>query len=292
MKTLPFSLILLLWIQTPTIGQLKIPELSPAGLVRQNVGFTTITVNYERPAARGRVEKEIFGELIPFGKVWRTGAGMCTRISFSTDVFIEGKRIKKGTYSLYTIPERKEWTIILNSDTVSYGTSSYDEKKDVVRLGAVSTRSNRFYESFTIDVDVVPNDAKIYLSWLNTQVSFSVNTGADQEIEKFINANLISKESDDPDLYEAAISYYLWHKKDRKQVLAFIERGIQLKNHRVWYYWKVSELTKAKRFGEARAAAKTAIALIQISPEEPGYLKSELVRDFENMIEEIDAKAK
>jgi hypothetical protein len=117
-----------------------------------------------------------------------------------------------------------------------------------------------------------------------------VRTGIDNEIRSFIEKNLIPGESSDPALYEAAIDYYIWHKLDRKQTLAFIEKGISLKNHRIWYYWKVQELMKDKKYQEAMEAAQTAIDLIRNSPEEPGYNKTELIRDFENYITEIKAR--
>jgi hypothetical protein len=287
------SLLFLLWLSMiACLGQLKIPEASPAGFVIQKVGFTTIRVYYERPAARSRTEKEIFGGLVPWREVWRTGAGNCTKIAFSTDVFINGKTIPRGTYSLFTIPDKKNWTVILNTDTVSYGTYSYDEKKDVMRFKVKPHRSNRYYESLTIDIDVIPNDARIYLSWLNTQIDFDVSTGVDRAIMSFINTNLILKDSNDPELYENAIGYYLWHNKDRKQVMIFIEKGIQLKNHRIWYYWKVRELVRDRRYNEALDAANTAIDAIRNSPEEEGYAKAALIKDFEDWIAEIKLKLK
>ena len=287
-----FFLSMLFFCQISGVAQLKIPELSPAGSIKQSVGFTTIIINYERPAARHRSEKEIFGTLVPYGKVWRTGAGTGTRISFSTDVYINDQTVHRGTYSLFTIPEKKNWTVILNTDTVAYGAFSYDEKKDVVRVNVEPRKSDRYYESLTFDIDVIPNDARIYISWLNTQIAFDVGTGIDKEILSFIHNNLILHDSNDPDLYESAIIYYIWHNIDRKQVLTFVEKGIALKNERIWYYWKVKELMKDKRFDEALAAAHTAIEVIRNAPEEEGYKKSDLIKDFENYIAEIKAKKK
>lgn len=284
--------ILLYMIVFRVCGQLNIPEASPPGSLVQLAGFTTIRIYYERPAARWRSQNEIFGGLVPWGEVWRTGAGNCTKIAFSTDVHIQGKALPKGTYSLFTIPGRKKWTVILNSDTVSYGTYSYDEKKDAMRFVAEPEKSKRFYEALTFDIDVVPNDARISLSWLNTRISFDVETGLDETIMSFIQTNLIERDSNDPELYEKAISYYLWHQKDRAQVMTFIERGIALKNHRLWYYWKVSELVKARMYDEALTAAQTAIDVINNSPDEPGYNKVELVKDFQDMVAAIKTDRK
>jgi hypothetical protein len=271
---------------TTAQAQLKIPEASPPGRVIQKIGFTTIEIYYERPAARGRPTDMIFGKLVPFGKVWRTGAGNCTTISFSADVRINNQTIQKGKYALFTIPDKKSWIIILNTDTLAYGAYNYDKSKDVVRIEVPPAYTARYYESLTIDIDFIPNDARIYISWLNTQVSFDVSTGLDQKILSFIRDNLIMRDSNNPDDYEAAIVYYLWHQQDRKQVMKFIDRGIALKNDRLWYYWKVEELMKDKKYDEARAAAETGIETIRNSTESPER-KTELIKDFENYIEVI-----
>lgn len=286
MRHLISVLTLILLFQTHASGQLKIPELSPSANVVQKVGFTTIGLYYERPAARGRSEKEIFGSLVPFGKVWRTGAGDCTTLYFSTDVFINGITVKKGKYALFTIPDKDKWTIILNTDTLAYGAYRYDEKKDVARVDVTPRKTDRYYESLTIDIDVIPNDARIYISWLNTQVAFDVKTGLDQKILSFIQENLILRDSDNPDLYEAAIDYYLWHGQDRKQIRKFVDKGISLKNDRIWYYWKVEDLMKDKKYDEALAAAKAGIEAINNSAEDAAR-KAELITDFDNYIREI-----
>lgn len=268
-------------------AQLQIPELSPPGSVIQKIGFTTIEIYYERPAARGRSEEQIFGKLVQPGKVWRTGAGNCTTISFSTNVIINNQTVPKGKYALFTIPDKKTWTIILNTDTLAYGASNYDKAKDVIRVEVPSRQVERYYEALTIDIDFIPNDARIYISWLNTQLSFDVSTGLDKKILSFIHENLITHDSDNPDLYESAIIYYLWHQQDRKQVMKFINRGIALKDVRLWYYWKVQELMKDKQYDEARTAAKAGIKAIRNSPESPER-KIELIKDFENYIVELD----
>jgi hypothetical protein len=287
MRILPIAFIL--FIHITCFGQLQIPELSPPGTVEQKVGFTTITIYYERPAVRGRTEEYIFGSLVPWGKVWRTGAGNCTTIEFSTDVTINGKTVAKGKYALFTIPEKEKWTIILNTDTLAYGAYRYDQKKDIVRVESKVFRTNRFYESLTIDVDVIPNDSRIYISWLNTQVAFDVSTGLDKQITTFIQDNLILKDNSNPDNYEAAIEYYLWHGRanDTKQIMNFTNKGIALNDDRYWYYWKVEHLIKEKKYDEANAAAQGGINAIQKSSES-AERKKELIYDFEKYKKEIE----
>jgi hypothetical protein len=280
MRFLCVPFVIILFVSAYGQTSLDIPEASPPGTVRQKVGFTTITIYYERPAARGRSESEIFGRLVPFGKVWRTGAGNCTTIKFNTDVFIDGKKVVAGKYALFTIPDREKWTVVLNTDTLAYGAYGYDQNKDVLRTVVDAKDSDRFYESLTIDVDFVPNDARIYISWLNTQISFGVNTGLDAKILSFIRENLILRDSDNPALYESAIVYYLWHRQDRTQLMKFINKGISLNNDRVWYYWKVEELMKDGKYDEALTAAQGGIDSINQSGE-TNERKIELIYDFE-----------
>ncbi|MEM8909687.1 MAG: DUF2911 domain-containing protein, partial [Bacteroidota bacterium] len=137
-------------------------SLSPKGSITQEVGNTTITIDYERPSVRNR---QTFGVLVPWDKVWRTGAGSCTKISFDNPVLVGGQKVEAGKYSLFTIPSPKEWIIILNRDTSLYGSFDYDSNKDVARFIAILRSSNRFYETLNFDIEILPNDAKIYLSW-------------------------------------------------------------------------------------------------------------------------------
>jgi Protein of unknown function (DUF2911) len=287
MRIFYFVLVLVLVTFYTASAQLKIPEASPSGSVIQKIGFTTIEVYYERPAARGRSEKQIFGKLVPFGKVWRTGAGNCTTISFDTDVVINNQTVKKGKYALFTIPEKDNWIVILNTDTLAYGAYNYDKAKDIIRIEVKALHSNRYYEALTIDIDFIPNDARVYISWINTQISFDISTGLDNQILSFIRENLILHDSDNPKLYELAIIYYLWHQQDRTQLMKFIDRGIELKNDRLWYYWKVQELIKDKRYVEAKTAAGSAINIIRNSNETPER-KIELIKDFEDYIIQLD----
>jgi hypothetical protein len=242
-------------ISNVVIAQTKFPALSSKGSISQVVGFTTITVDYERPAVRSR---RIFGDLVPFGEVWRTGAGKCTRISFSDSVFIENRKVDAGTYSLFTVPGREEWTIILNSDTSLYGAGRYDAGKDVIRFVAKPELSSRFYESFTIDIDVVPNNAMVYLSWEKTQVRFRVDTGADEKTNAFIDEMLMSGKSDNGDEYATAVEYYLYQDKSLDKASTLTDLAIARNSRESWYHnLKIDVLEKQRNYeGALRAATK------------------------------------
>lgn len=141
------------------------PRVSPNAKVVQTIGTTNVLITYGRPSVNGR---DIFGGLIPFGEVWRTGANESTVIVFPKDVTIEGKPLEAGTYSLYTIPRKDKWTIIFNSK-LSWGTQ-YDKSKDVLRV-QVEPKEAPFREQFMIYFEnVTDHSAKIVLHWAETKV--------------------------------------------------------------------------------------------------------------------------
>ncbi len=207
------------------------PSLSPKGNIYQVVGNTTIKIEYERPSVRKR---QIFGELVPWGKVWRTGAGSCTKISFDKDVKVGGQKIEAGKYSLFTIPNIQEWIIILNKDTTLYGSYDYDYKKDVARFVTIPIKSNRFYETLSLDIEILPNNAKIYLSWANVQVSFDVETTTDSEIEKLIEEELLTKKNKDSDIYAGAAEYLFFRGDNLMDAITLAEVAIEINENNGW----------------------------------------------------------
>ena len=144
------------------------PKTTEAAFTQQ-FGLSEIQVAYARPSARGR---KIFGALVPFDSLWRTGANECTTIKFREEVVMGDKKIPAGKYSLFTIPGTNEWTIVLNSETTMHGTSGYDAQKDVHRFKVKAEKTDRFYETFTIEINDFDamGDAFLNLIWENTLV--------------------------------------------------------------------------------------------------------------------------
>lgn len=154
----------------------KKPQASPASKIVQTVGFTDVTVEFSRPSMKGRA---IFGELIPFGKVWRTGANQNTKITFSKDVKVGGKDLKAGTYALYTIPNKTSWDVIFYSDATNWGTpKKWDETKVAAKVSTQVQTMPMKIESFTITFDDLKDTgAALGLLWEDTYVGvpFTVN---------------------------------------------------------------------------------------------------------------------
>jgi hypothetical protein len=164
---------LALVITTSALAQVKTPRPSPGATLMQTVGLTDITIKYSRPGVKGRA---IWGALVPYDKVWRTGANEATTISFSDDVTVEGQKLAKGTYSLHTIPGQAQWTIIFNSVADQWGSYSYDAAKDVLRVN-VKPEAGSHTEWLTFDIPEMTTDtAKIAIRWEKIVVPFTVNT--------------------------------------------------------------------------------------------------------------------
>ena len=149
-------------------GQDKKPQPSPTATFSQKVGLTDVSITYSRPSKKGRT---IFGELVPYDKLWRTGANAATKITFSYNVKIAGKDLPAGSYALFTIPGENEWTVIFNKDHAQRGTGNYKESEDALRVKIKSTKIAETVETFQINIeDNKPNSAIIELLWESTLV--------------------------------------------------------------------------------------------------------------------------
>lgn len=285
-----YPLIFLTLLVFDLTAQVNFPDLSPKGNIRQRVGVTTISVTYERPAARGR---RIFGELVPYKKLWRTGAGNCTKIKFDDDVLIGNKSIPAGAYAVFTIPDLLEWTVILNSDTTLYGTGGYDERNDVVRLIAKATETERYYESFTIDIDVIQDDAELTISWGETRVSFEIKTDTDKKVTKMVNEQLLSGQIKDPQVFAMGAEYYYFSNQDLTTALVLINKAIDLKMESWYYSLKVDILTKRKNYTEAIETLKLNMAYAKTNPENwTDEQRRNVLEEQELQLKELLAKSK
>ena len=142
-----------------------LPQPSPAASVSQTIGLTEVEVVYSRPGAKGRT---IFGDLVPYGEVWRTGANKATAITFSNDVTIDDKKVKAGTYSVFTKPGKKEWTVMFNSETELWGAGNYSSDNDVAVVKVKAAKMADEEESFTIGFTNISDEgADMYMRWEN-----------------------------------------------------------------------------------------------------------------------------
>jgi tetratricopeptide (TPR) repeat protein len=243
-----------------SFSQMVLPDLSPEASLKQKIGYTNFQIRYERPAARTR---KIFDGLVPYGKLWRTGAGKCTTLQFDQPVIVGGREIKPGIYALLSIPGKEEWTILLNTDTSKvYGApEEYDPKFEVARLTAKPEKTNRYYESLTLDLDVVKNNGELFVSWENTRVHFSISTNSNSKALEEINQTLSRNPDSADDLAYAA--YYLdMNNQNPEMLLPYIDRALKIKEDWWFYEIKVDLLIKLKRLDEARKTSQQAIDFV------------------------------
>ncbi|MEM9720400.1 MAG: DUF2911 domain-containing protein, partial [Bacteroidota bacterium] len=249
-------LVLVLLASASCFSQIDFPPLSHASELSQQVGMVKMEVVYERPSARGR---KIFSGLVPYGKVWRTGAGPVTKLRFSDKVRIAGKEIPAGTYSLLSIPMPQAWTLIINTDTTLYGASDYTEEKDVMRFEVPTEFSARYYETFTIDLDVKPYTAELYISWTDIQLHFPIETFTEALTEQAIDDELVSRESDDAETYTGAAEYYQWMGKDLSKALELVDISLAKEKSLFAYRVKGELLEKMEKQDEAIAITQEAV---------------------------------
>jgi tetratricopeptide (TPR) repeat protein len=242
-------------------SQIPLPDLSPEAKLVETVGYTTFTIRYGRPAARAR---KIMGELVPYKKIWRTGAGKCTLIAFDQPVVINNKTVPAGAYALVTIPNELEWTVLLNSDTSKlYGDpSEYDQTTEAIAFNVVPSTSNRFYESMTISIDISKYDGVFFLGWENTEISFPIKTlsyeRAASEITKSINAN-----PNHPERLSQAAWFYYMNNDDPQQILTWLDTALQSGDERWILRQRFDILERMKNYDQAAKSAARAIAFLK-----------------------------
>ena len=208
---------------TAVAQQIQMPQASPSAKISQKVGLTDVVVEYSRPSTKGR---KVFGELVPFGQVWRTGANAATILSFSTEVKLGGVAVPAGSYALYSIPGKASWTIILSKNTKLWGAIGYDAKDDVLRFEASPAKTSRMYDSFDISFNkLTDNSADLSIKWEQTRVDFTIQTDVDPIVMADIKKQVIDAQSTNPALLYQAANYYFTSNKDVNQAYAWIKQS-------------------------------------------------------------------
>lgn len=257
---------------------LKVPAPSPSQTIKQSFGLGDISVDYSRPAVKGRV---VFGDLVPYGKVWRTGANAATKLTFSDDVTFGDVPVKAGTYALYTIPGKNTWTVMLYSDlTLGGNVADYNKEKEVARIVVAAKATEAKTESFTINIaKVKPTSATLELLWDYVRVPIKITTEIDSKVMKNIDASL----ANDTRPYFQAASYYYDNDKDLSKAKMWVDKATEQYPKAFWV-----RMLKARielKMGDKKAAVATANEVITLATE----AKND---DYVKMAKELIAKAK
>ncbi|MFN8659869.1 MAG: DUF2911 domain-containing protein [Candidatus Obscuribacterales bacterium] len=244
------------------------PSASPSCTIKQRVGLTDIEIAYSRPGVKKR---DIFGGLVPYDKVWRTGANGATKLIFSTPVKLNGHEIAAGTYALMTIPGKDEWTIIVNKGSEQWGAYKYDEKADVVRFKVKPTTMDHVAETFTIEFDDIKDESSsLNLVWDKTLVPIKVEVDYTANLEKQIEQVMASDDPKKP-YFQAAMFYYN-HNKDLKKANEWVDAALKERDAHYIVFLKAEILEKLGDKQGAMAAAKHSMELAE-KANDHGYIK-------------------
>jgi hypothetical protein len=236
-------------------AQVKTPQSSPKSTIMQEVGLTDVEITYSRPSARGRA---VFGNLIPFGKVWRTGANENTTVSFSDDVVIDGKTLKKGKYSLYTIPKVESWEIIFYKTTDNWGNPEEWKEENVALKATVKPETlNKSVETFTIGISGLDNNfAFLEIYWENSYAAVKFEVPTQQKATANIEKALAGPTGAD---YFAAAQFLFQSNGDNAKALVYINKALDMTKDKPFWYNRLKSLIQAK-LGDKKGAIETAKA--------------------------------
>ncbi|MFY7827077.1 MAG: DUF2911 domain-containing protein [Flectobacillus sp.] len=256
MKKILLTFVAVAAIMTAQAQGIKTPAPSPTQTIKQDFALSSIEVNYSRPNMKGRT---VFGDLAPYGKLWRTGANAATKVTFGEDVTVGGVAVKAGTYVLYTVPNKDEWEVIFNKGLNNWGIDGYKKEEDVARFKVKPVALPSSVETFTIQLgNVTASTADIQVSWEKTQINIPVVADIDAKISKSIETAM----NVDNRPYFQAASYYFEAGKDLKQALAWTNKAIENSPKAFWMvHLKAKILAKMGDKAAAVTAANQSIAL-------------------------------
>jgi hypothetical protein len=255
-----FTLSLILTFLNAAQSQ-ELPRPSQHHTVTQRVGLTDITIDYSRPNAK---EREIFGGLVPYDKVWRTGANAATTIETSSYINFEGQGLAPGKYAIFTMPKDDGvWDIMINTNWDQWGTNDYKPEFDIISVSAPVRTTNDYTESFTIGFDnVIGDDAIMFLQWANTRVEISIEANSGEQSRKNIDAK-VKELNNQHGSYNTIAGYFLKN-GNAAEALTYAEKSVALKAT----FWNLKTLSEAYAAnGDYRKAIESAEKSLALSQE-------------------------
>lgn len=238
---------------------MRLPQVSQGASVKQTIGLNDVTITYSRPGVKGR---KIWGGLVPYNSVWRTGANAATTIQFTEDVLVEGQPLTAGTYSLHTIPGEKEWTLIFNRQADQWGSYSYDASKDAARVKvAPIAGAPQEWMQFRIE-DPSLDSARVVLAWENLQVPFTVKNATDTntKVLSMLRDSIANAKPGDWQTYYRAGNYLVQNKVAMDDAAAWLDKAIAISPTPQTHYAKARYFDAAGRTADAIAELDRALA--------------------------------
>jgi hypothetical protein len=236
---------------------IKTPVPSPTQTIKQDFALSSIEVTYSRPSAKGR---NIYGDLVPYGKMWRTGANMATKVTFGEDVKVGGMPVKAGSYAIYTVPNKDEWEVIINKGANNSGLGGYKTEDDVARFKVKPTKMPFKVETFTIMLsNQEANALEVDLIWGDIEVPFKVEADIDSKIMASID-NAMNK---DTRPYFQAASYYFDAGKDMNRALEWANKAVDAQPTAYWVMHLKAKIQA--KLGDSAGAKATAMKSIELA---------------------------
>jgi hypothetical protein len=263
MRKLAFTLSILCLSAGMAQAQLTLPMPSPKSTLKQTVGLTDITIDYSRPGAKDRV---VFGQVVPYDKVWRTGANSATTIEVTDDIQVQGQKLAKGKYAIMTIPGQNEWTIIF-SKNLGVTTDTYKESDDVLRVKA-KPRASDFTETFTINIDSIRNDGGILVfDWEKIEVPVTIKVPTNDKAL----ASIKGATEGAWNTYARSANYYVENNLDLAPALELVNKSISLKETYYNTWVKAQILAKQGNYKDAANLAEKSMELGKAEGPESNY---------------------
>jgi tetratricopeptide (TPR) repeat protein len=258
MRCLPLAIAIVSCLGLTAQTVLKPFQASPAASVSQDLGLSTVKIDYHRPAVKGR---KIWGALVPFGQVWRVGANDATTITFSEPVQVDGHALAAGTYSFFAIPGPDQWTLILNQQAKQWGAFNYQAGQDALRFQA-KPRPGPFHEYLAYSIGPVgPDSLRVELAWENLAVGFDVALAAHDRYWAYLEKALAGTGPEEWQPLNQAAGYCLLSNTHLDQAMAWVDRSIRIKEGYKNQQLKAQLLQRAGRLEEALPYLRRAIAL-------------------------------
>jgi tetratricopeptide (TPR) repeat protein len=264
LATLSVAAMMGLTVQAQT---LKTPAPSPTQTIKQNFGLGEAAVEYSRPSVKNRV---IFGDVVSYGSIWRTGANAATKLTFTDEVMIAGNKLSAGTYALYSIPNKEEWEFMIYKDlTLGGNVSDYKKENELFRFKAKPTMLANKVETFTIHfADITGTSTNLELQWDKLSISFPITTEIDTKVMKNIETAM-----GDSKPYYAAASYYYENKKDMNKALEWATKAFDNNPKAYWVaHLKAKVQAELKDYKGAAETAQKSLALAT-EDKDGGYIK-------------------
>lgn len=262
---------------TSMAQDIKLPQPSPKSVINQNFSISEIVIEYSRPSAKGR---KVFGGIVPYNEVWRTGANEATSIHIGEDLKLAGQPVKKGTYALYTIPGKMEWKVIINKGTSNWGTMGFDQKDNIATFTVPVSTTTKPVETFTISLENISNSTcEIVLKWENSKVTIPVEAYNTHEIiMSYLDREL--KGENPPYVYAA--NYYLSNGEKLDEALNLTNKAIE-KQDVFYLHWLKARILE--KLGKKEEALKEAAYAAEKSAGTP--YESEFKKHHNDMLERL-----